>query len=147
MDGPQSAIDLEWDKDFAFQVSTGSEVGSRPPEILKLRLLTNLQDASRNETSPLLVRVKKALAYCRKNTKVPRPSKHHSDDHDDIRLDSMNSSSSSSSHQQTHDPRHPMRSLGRLDSSATQSNVAGPSYYDDCDPFITSPTWLKEENA
>ncbi|KAL5119835.1 hypothetical protein ACEQ8H_002196 [Pleosporales sp. CAS-2024a] len=85
-------------------------------------------DAQGN-TAPLVKRVKKALACCRRYTKLSR---------------SMSSEFSiASRHETTHRRRPTILDLGGASAGSTRFPT---STYDedDSDPFITSPLWLKE---
>jgi hypothetical protein len=112
--------------------------------IRRSAVLTQPQATSQNDTNPILGRVKKALAYCRKHTMLSR-SKGRSEASSDIGLSSMSSGSSSLSRRRIHKRRPTVLDLSRDESSRSSSDPAASSYDDDKDPFITSPSWLKAE--
>jgi hypothetical protein len=66
--------------------------------------------------------------------------------YDDIGLKSMSSTRSASSRRPAHNRRPTLLEFGRDESSITQIDGSESSHYsDDCDPFITSPPWFREE--
>ncbi|KAH3978863.1 hypothetical protein HBI56_082310 [Parastagonospora nodorum] len=95
------------------------------------------------DVTSCLGRVRKALAYWRKHTKLPR-SQSRSESRQDVGLSSMSSGSSSLSRRKTHRRRPTALSLEREESSSSGNDPSCSTYDDDKDPFITSPSWLKD---
>lgn len=128
----------------------GPELSSSPKVRLKhatserSSLLTLKQDTSNDDANPILLRMRKALAYCCRRTRLAR-SKVASDSREDIHLNSMSSTNSTFSRRPTHRRRPTMLTVGREGSSSTQSSGSSSDHYSDCDPFITSPSWFKAE--
>jgi hypothetical protein len=120
-------------------------------------LLMRRQNFTNDYAGPVMGRVKKAFAYCAKHTpRLPR-SKSSSGKHEDIGLNSMSSTNSTDSTNSTsstdstgsyhpgHRRRATMFDIGRGESSSTQGSGTDPNYCSDRDPFITSPSWFREE--
>ena len=108
----------------------------RPPS------LTQPQILAQDDTS-CFGRVRKVLSYWRKHTKLPR-SQSRSESRQDVGLNSLSSGSSSLSRRKTHRRRPTALSLEREESSCSGSDPSSSTYDDNNDPFITSPTWLKD---
>ncbi|KAF2822103.1 hypothetical protein CC86DRAFT_95608 [Ophiobolus disseminans] len=92
--------------------------------------------APQGGTCSIMAPVKAALAYCRKYTRL-NSSKTRSRGRKDIVMGSANAMASTRPYQPAHRRRPtPLR---------TQYGAPDADCYDDSDPFITSPSWLKDE--
>jgi hypothetical protein len=116
-------------------------------KIMEPARLTIFQTTPQEDSNHLLARVRKALAYCRKATGLARGSKSQSKYHEDIGLGTINCSSSTSSHRQTCERRPTILGGRREESVATHNEDSESSYFNNSDPFITSPSWLREDDG
>ncbi|KAF1918410.1 hypothetical protein BDU57DRAFT_198220 [Ampelomyces quisqualis] len=97
-----------------------------------------------DDASLVLLQIKKVLVYCCKRTRSSL-SKENSDPCEEIGLDSVIAKSSSSSRRLTYRRRPTVLNVFRTKSNSTQRDSVESNHYNDCDPFITSPSWFKAE--
>ncbi len=112
----------------------------------KLCFLTRIQDRLPEDERNLRVRVKKALAFCRRCTRLPAP-KRQADSFDEYILRATASRTSIQSLKQKAKSR-PIFGFARSYSMKVPKTRSPPPdyiYNSESDPFITSPTWFKAE--
>ncbi|KAF1849442.1 uncharacterized protein K460DRAFT_91017 [Cucurbitaria berberidis CBS 394.84] len=121
---------------------------SRAESVTSGLSLRSLQEASSEDENQFIVQVKKALAFCRRCTRISW-SKSRAEFLKSIGLQSMTFTTPSGSRGCKSKPRPPVLRIGRCNGSDSHRYRLSPSFSYTAstasDPFITSPSWLKAE--